>query len=129
MANQESMHIPETRRFQFWEYHVSHGMALIRSPRTEETLSNIDIILAGVEYLALPRHLGGLQVQEALPSEVERVEMILAREVVPDRVWALVCNNTRHIVVAAQLVVRESNMEIFESPFDEDPSAERVQPG
>ena len=51
----------KNRNFQLWEYHVSHGSLLIRSPKRGEDTKNIDIVFAGVEYMALPRHLKSVE--------------------------------------------------------------------
>ena len=46
MVNQPSF---SGRTFQLWEYRVSHGSLLIRSPKGEDVAMNIDIICVGVE--------------------------------------------------------------------------------
>jgi hypothetical protein len=46
------------RAFQLWEYKVSHGSLLIRSPKGPEISTNIDLVCVGVEYPAAPRHIG-----------------------------------------------------------------------
>lgn len=48
------------RRFQLWEYRVSHGSLLIRSPRGVGFSQNVDFVFVGVEYLAVPRVFRGL---------------------------------------------------------------------
>lgn len=39
------------RKFQFWEYLVSQGSLLIRSPFGKIHKTNIDIMFAGVKYI------------------------------------------------------------------------------
>jgi hypothetical protein len=39
------------RYFQLWEYQVSHGMLLLRSPRSPEHQTNLDVLFHGVEYV------------------------------------------------------------------------------
>ncbi len=77
------------REFQLWEYRVGHGSLLIRSPAGPGVETSIDIICVGVEYLAAPRHLGEIAVSEATGAEVERLEAILGKNLLPSRVWAL----------------------------------------
>jgi hypothetical protein len=55
--------------FQRWEFQVSHGQLLIRSPKDANRSTNIDLIFSGVEYMDLPRHLGQLKVQH--PDETD----------------------------------------------------------
>jgi hypothetical protein len=45
------------RRFQLWEYRVSHGSLLIRSPKGPDAEMNIDLVFSGVEFVACPRTL------------------------------------------------------------------------
>ncbi len=109
--------IDPTRHFQLWEYHVSHGTALVRSPRGGDETNNIDIMLFGVEYLALPRHLDAVLLERGSADDLRRTEELLGREVDPERVWALTSAGVRHLVVAAKVDVRETSMDIFDSPL------------
>lgn len=68
------------REFQLWEYRVSHGSLLIRSPAGPGFETSIDIICVGVEYLAAPRHLGEITVSEATGAEIESLEEILGKK-------------------------------------------------
>lgn len=109
--------IDPARRFQLWEYHISHGSALVRSPRGPGEASNIDIMLFGVEYMALPRHLEAVRIEAGTEEERRQLERAIGREVRPERVWAIISAGLRHLVVAAKVEVRETITEIFESPF------------
>lgn len=106
------------REFQLWEYHVSHGSLLIRSPAGPEFETSIDIICVGVEYLTAPRHLGEITVSEASEAEIGRLEEILGKKLPPSsRVWALQGSRQRSLVVAVALKVQEHRGNIFDSPF------------
>jgi hypothetical protein len=97
---------------------VSHGSALVRSPRGGEHPTNIDIVFWGVEYLAVPRHLKGISVEAGNPTECALASEMLGKDVPSERVWALVSNGFRHLAVVAQIQVRETDMDIFDGPFD-----------
>jgi hypothetical protein len=105
------------REFQLWEYRVSHGSLLIRSPAGPESETSIDIIFVGVEYLAAPRQLGEITISEADEIEIGRLEEILGKRLPPSRVWALQGSRQRSLVVAVALKVQEHRGDIFESPF------------
>jgi hypothetical protein len=106
------------RDFQLWEYRVSHGSLLIRSPAGPGFETSIDIICVGVEYLAAPRHLGEITVSEATAAEIERLEEILGKNLLPpSRVWALQGSRQRSLVVGVALKVQEHRGDIFDSPF------------
>jgi hypothetical protein len=52
--------LPRSRTFQVWEYQVSHGNLLIRSPQapaskhSPEQVTNLDLHFFGVDYFELP---------------------------------------------------------------------------
>lgn len=48
------MRMESSRRFQLWEYRVSHGSLLIRSPRCPQERTNIDVIFDGAKYRLSP---------------------------------------------------------------------------
>ncbi len=105
------------RRFQLWEFRVSHGCALVRSPRGPDIDNNIDILLFGVEYLSLPTLMRGLVVEKGTAEEQQRLSDLLAMPLEHEKVWALTSGRVRHRVVAVELEVRETDTDIFESPF------------
>ncbi len=105
------------RHFQLWEYHVSHGTALVRSPCSADEPNNIDIMLFGVEYLALPRHLDGVQLARGTADDQRRAEELLGQTVQADRVWLLSSGTVHHLVVATKVEVRETTTDMFDSPF------------
>jgi hypothetical protein len=107
------------RAFQLWEYHVSHGSLLIRSPAGPDFKTSVDIIFVGVVYLAAPRHLGEIAIAEATIPEIERMEVTLGRKLHQERVWVLQGANQRSIVVALAPTIREHMGDIFDSPFSE----------
>jgi hypothetical protein len=105
------------RRFQFWEYHVSHGSLLIRSPADARFSVSIDIMFTGVQYVSLPRHLGEIKIAAAGDDERERIEKLVDIEVTDLKVWALENACGRHFVAAASLKIAEHHGNIFASPF------------
>ena len=105
------------RSFQPWEYRVSHGQLLVRSPRQSGLTQNVDLIFAGVEYVDLPRHLLDLELSDATAEDVAHAAERLGRAVDGRKVTVLTCQGRRHLVVATAVVVRESEMDIFDSPF------------
>jgi hypothetical protein len=102
------------RQFQLWEYRVSHGSLLIRSPAGPGRETSVDIICTGLEYLAAPRHLGEITVSEATQIELDRLQKILGSRFSPP----LESLGERFLIVAASLKVQEHLGDIFESPFD-----------
>jgi hypothetical protein len=109
------------RDFQVWEYQVGHGNLLVRSPKSgNETppYTNLDLHFVGVEYMAVPRHLRGLQLVRPTPDEIRQVESEVGESVPPDHVMILGSGGKRFIVVAAGLEASENDWEIDESPLE-----------
>lgn len=106
------------RTFQLWEYHVSHGSLLIRSPKDAEVMKNIDIVCTGVEYLALPRFMRGIEVTEPTLEELRNLEQMLGKRLTESSVVILASSDKRYSVVATSFKVEENEMDIFESPFE-----------
>ena len=105
------------RRFQLWEYRVSHGSLLIRSPKGPDAETNIDLVFSGVEFVGCPRMLRGLELVEVTPDDVQRVGAEFGPVVAPDQVFVLRSAGARHLVIASSCRVSENLDDIFDSPL------------
>jgi hypothetical protein len=112
------------RRFQIWEYQVSHRQLLIRSPqapatdKSPEFRTNLDVVCLGVDYMAVPRAFDGLELMSPTSDEIQHLEVLLGRPIAPDHVKVLVSDGKRFTVVASSLSVSENDWDLFESPFE-----------
>ncbi len=106
------------RAFQVWEFRVGHGSLLIRSPQSVENPTNVDLIFSGVEYLAAPRFLKGLEVVSPDAGEVIQAQEILGKQLPASSVYVLASAGRRFLIVAAALKTEEREGDIFDSPFD-----------
>lgn len=104
------------RRFQVWEYRVSHGSLLIRSPKSLQIGQNIDLVFVGVEYMSVPRLLRGVVLEHGADEDV-LVANVAIGDVDRDRVFVLVSEGRRHLVVASACQVDENDGDVFGSPF------------
>jgi hypothetical protein len=107
------------RSFQLWEYRVSHGMLLVRSPQSPVFNINIDIVFAGVEFLSIPRRLVGLQLDQGTDVAIDRIAANF-RQVERRKIFAMVSGSHRYLIVAAGAQVTEHQGDIFDSPFRDD---------
>lgn len=106
----------KNRKFQFWEYKVSHGSLLLRSPKTAEGFeTNVDIVFSGVEYISLPRHIDRPCIVIASQSDLEFVSGQLGRSVQPAELTVLTSNLSRYYVVAIQIKILETTGDIFDT--------------
>jgi hypothetical protein len=104
--------------FQFWEYRVSHRQLLIRCPKRDDSSNNVDIKFYNVEYVDLPPVLPRLEIDEPNHADVIFVQSRLSKPVEKERITILKTSNRRHVVVAGSVVISESQMGIFDSPFE-----------
>jgi len=113
-----------TRRFQVWDYQVSHGQLLIRSPQCPATnlepeqKTNIDLIFWGVKYLSLPAVLNAPRIVAATDLEVVTFSKVVGQTLSADSLHVLYAQEQRHIVIADKLLVYENDWDIFESPLE-----------
>jgi hypothetical protein len=113
-----------SRSFQVWEYQVSHGRLVIRSPRSPGTLdepeqtTNVDLHFWGVDYFELPGILRGIEIAPPMEQDVERIGAILRKRISPVKIVVLRSGNHRFFVVADSFEITENEWDIFESPIE-----------
>ena len=111
------------RTFKVWEYQVSHGQLLIRSPKapatgaSPELLTNVDLVCLDVDYMAVPRALHGLELLPPSPDEIRHLEVLLGKAIAPENIKVLASGGNRFSVVASSFSLSENDWDIFESPF------------
>jgi hypothetical protein len=106
------------RAFQLWEYRVSHGSLLVRSPQSTGIPTNIDLVCVGVEYLAAPRHIQGLDLVEGTAEEITTLSLLLGKNIEPpSKVRVIVSAGRRFPIVASYFKISENQHDIFHSPF------------
>jgi hypothetical protein len=108
------------RRFQPWEYHVTHGRQLIRSPMGPGVASNVDLMFDGVEYVGCPRLLRGLMMPPATADDYQTIEARFGTVIEPDQLFVLESMRDHYHVVASALQISEHDRDIFSSPFRPD---------
>jgi hypothetical protein len=106
------------RAFQFWEYHVSHGRLLIRSPGVKGAEKNVDVIFHGVEFVSLCRFLHDLRICEANPVQRRQIEKLLGKDIaLPNRTGMLEHSSGKAVVVACRMDITENREEYMKSTF------------
>ena len=100
------------RAFKVWDYNVSHKQLLIRSPRTNGEIENIDVVFWGVERIELDSSFDGLSLGRVATDSEDMVPVFSVNS---------------GIVVAAGCKVLVNQLESFDSSlvyFDRDRSPE-----
>lgn len=104
------------RHFQIWEYKVSHQQLLIRSPKSHEHTTNLDLVFVGVDYLALPVSFDGITVVP--PNDAEQQFARTCSSFDSAQAIILESGGQRHLVVAAKVRVFENDLDLFESSLE-----------
>lgn len=52
------------RRFEIWDYTVSHSQLLLRSAKTNSEQTRIEVLFKGVKLMNLPTYLDGISVEK-----------------------------------------------------------------
>jgi hypothetical protein len=103
------------RRFQIWDFNVSHRQLLLRSPAAPGVPGNVDIVFWGVEFLGLPTSLEGVEFVPALPDDLASFGGIPGQVPGSSRVHALCSGGRRFLVVAEGYRIFRNDLDIFES--------------
>lgn len=106
-----------SRKFQLWEYKVSHQQLLLRSPKSNQHLTNIDVAFAGVNYISIPAFLGTFTFVEPNETEIEFSYKFKKGNYSP-QVFVLEAQGNRHLIIAARMKYFENNLEMFESSLE-----------
>lgn len=117
MCDSEMSKLMKGRWFQVWEYHVSHGSLLIRSPAGPGIEGSIDIVCFGVAYFEAPRNLDEISISRATLTEIGELENILGYSLPPLQGWVLQRSGYRFRLVASHVNVRRHHGDILDSPF------------
>ena len=72
-----------SRRFQMWAYAVGHSQILLRSPKSADSPTRIDVLFKNVAFICLPTMCDGLAVSEATMEEETKLrsQLSLPRQV------------------------------------------------
>ena len=105
------------RTFQLWEYKVSHGQLLIRSPKSEKNQTNVDIAFAGVEYIAIPTLFEDFSLVEPNDTESNFLTEFKTENYSP-QIFVFETKGNRYLIVAAGAKIFENTLDIFESSLE-----------
>jgi hypothetical protein len=107
-----------TREFQTWEFRVSHGQLLIRSPKSKADPRNYDVIFQGVEFMEIPQYFTGLQIVDATEGEITRVHDLVPKRTRGIKVFALLTSGQRFLVAAAVFKEQENDLDLFQTSLE-----------
>jgi hypothetical protein len=65
--------IASDREFQLWKYTVGHSQLLLRSTKSPEFPTRIDVFFKGVVEIQLPTHFRGLFLTEGNEDEIAKI--------------------------------------------------------
>lgn len=107
----------DDRKFKFWFYHVTHGEAIIRSMKTEEDGTNIDIYFGDIQYIEMPTILSELKLINANAADIVYLTEKTGKSVRPQNVIVLLLGERRFYIIASIVKVMENSLETNELPI------------
>lgn len=109
----ETIVFSSERVFKIWDYSVSHRQLLLRSPKSEKQVDNVDVVFWGVEFISIPSILNGLSLRQVGEDEVVSFRpSALKKNALVIRIDA----GTEHgFVEAAGCKILENQVDIFDS--------------
>lgn len=105
------------RKFKFWFYHVTHGEAIIRSVKTEEFGTNIDIYFGDIQYIEIPTKLSELKLENANETDIVYLTEKTGNVVRSQDVIVLFSGERRFYIIASIVKVMENTLETNELPI------------
>lgn len=103
------------RVFQLWAFTVSMGRLLLRSTKSDQFQTRVDVAFQNVQAIQLPTLLSGLVVLEADVAETARI--IQETGLLPDddrTFFSMVSSNSTGYVVAGVVISCEDSGEYYE---------------
>lgn len=108
--------IGEPRKFQVWEYTVSHSQLLLRSPKEGGYRTRIDVLFKNVDFFRLGTTAVLDRIEEVEGAEVERLGGHVATTALTgdQRGYRLAGPSSDGLVIAGALVIHEDELESHE---------------
>jgi len=109
----------EKRKFKLWSYHRSMSTLLLRGFLEEESDKGIvDILFYDVVYLEMADYLGEIEIEEGTNNDCEYLEKILGKKVSRSAIWIIKCQNSRFIVLATSISIKEFFGQGYQLPWE-----------
>jgi hypothetical protein len=118
------MDFQSDRRFQIWDYHVSHARLLIRSPHSSNIPTNNDIIFYGVVFIGIPAFFHGLKIASISREEGALAGVPFGEHDHSSTAFRLDSEGRSWYLVALSCRILENDLDLFDSSL-ENPVAER----
>jgi hypothetical protein len=105
-----------TRLFQLWSYTTSHSQLLLRSPKSSEYPTRIDVLFKNVANINLPTLLSGLTVNALSESEAAHLfQQFDAQAIKGMHLFSITDTNLNGHVIAGSIAWHEDNSEYNEA--------------
>jgi len=112
--------INSERRFQIWTYWVSHQQLLLRSNKSDNVSTRIEVLFEGVLEFHLPTSFDGLSVQRASDDEIRNLGILkesTLQEFPQFKVYSVKGTDFIGYVAAANCACHEDEKEYNEPSF------------
>ena len=105
------------RSFKLWEYVITFQQLLIRSQKTINEPTNVDIVFFATSYIEIPTGEGLFKLLRPTLEECNRAKFVLAKKVESESIFILERDLKRFMVVAVSYKVIEDERDFWDSPL------------
>jgi hypothetical protein len=106
------------RRFQLWEYSVGHGQLILRSTKSSDVTTTIDVLFKNVAVLHLSAIMEGLSVSEATEEDRQRMcSRVELSELEGRKIFIVSASRFIGYVIAGAVAWHEDSREYHEPSY------------
>jgi hypothetical protein len=98
-------------RFQVWSYSTSHGQLLLRSPKSKDRPSQIDVLFKNVAAIHLPAVFDDIDIKIIQSAELMSQPQVGALQMSGREIFQVIGQNVDGYVVAGIVVANEGDLE------------------
>ncbi|MFS8065641.1 MAG: hypothetical protein ACMG6S_04635 [Byssovorax sp.] len=102
-----------TRSFSVWRYVIGHGQLLLRSPKTEELSTRVDVGFKNVKYVQLPTLMTTLAIRDGSPGDLPE-DLRNVVDLSSKHVYVLDVGGVKGLVVAGYAAWGEDDGEYYQ---------------
>jgi len=107
-----------SRHFQIWEYTVGHAQLLLRSPKTADLPTRIDVLFKNVGAIQLPTNLDSLRISEGIEGEGTGLALGTNAKITKDRkIFVVRGSDFVGYVIAGAMASHEDDGEYHDPSF------------
>ena len=108
----EAMLFASDRTFEIWAYNVSHSELLLRSNKSSDRDSRVDILFKNVKYISIKTVLHGMCVE--IVSRDDKSILPTYNGLNSDNIYEVISTSIKGYIVASSFFMHEDSLDFYE---------------